>query len=79
MAEAMGLADKSFEGFYNAVCDMLDRLDIPQTLSEIGVPADCAPAVAVKAKLDSAALTNPRPSTIAEIQTIIENALKKGR
>ncbi len=79
MADALGLTDKSFDGFYNGVCSMLDRLNIPRTLTEIGVPADCASAVAEKAHQDSAAPTNPRPSTVAEIQTIIEHALNYGR
>ena len=79
MAEALGLADKSFDGFYGAVCHLLDDLEIPRTLTEIGVPADCAAAVAAKAHRDAAARTNPRPATPAEIQAVIEDALSKGR
>ncbi len=79
MAQAMGLTDTSFDGFYGAVCGILDHLDIPGTLAEIGVPADCAAAVAAKAHLDAAAGTNPRPATVPEIQAVIEDALTKGR
>lgn len=79
MAEAMGLDDKSFDGFYRAVCDLLDALDIPKTLADIGVPTDCAAAIAEKTIQDSAAATNPRQATVPEIQVIIEQALSHGR
>jgi alcohol dehydrogenase class IV len=79
MAAAMDLADKSFDSFYRAVCEMLDVLDIPKTLADIGVPVDCAATIAEKALQDSAATTNPRQATVAEIQGIIETALTEGR
>ena len=79
MAEAMGLSDRSFDGLYGAVCERLDDLQIPKTLADIGVPLDCAAAMAEKAHLDAATATNPRPSTVAEIQAIIEQALTEGR
>jgi len=79
MAAAMGFDDKSFKGFYGGVCTMLDRLGIPKTLVDIGVPADQAEAIAAKAILDSAVATNPRRATKEEIQVIIEEALTRGR
>ncbi len=79
MAEALGLDDRSFDGFYRAICDLLDSLDIPKTLVDIGVPDDCAPAIAEKAIQDGAAATNPCQATVAEIQTVIEDALRHGR
>ncbi len=79
MAAAMGLKDKSFNGFYAAVCNILDQLDIPKTLAELGLPLDSAAGLAEKANLDTAAGTNPRVATIAEIQTLIEDALTNGR
>lgn len=79
MAEAMGLADKTFDGFYSAVCAILDHLEIPKTLADIGVPVGCAVALAEKAHQDAAAPTNPRPSTVAEIEAVIEDALNNGR
>ena len=45
MAAAMGLKDKSFDGLYRAICDILDDLEIPKTLVDIGVPPDCAAAL----------------------------------
>jgi len=79
LADAMGVPDKSFDGFYAAVCALLDDLDIPKTLADIGVPTDCAPAVARKAAQDAAAGTNPRPATVAEIEQVLGQALKIGR
>lgn len=79
MCDAMNLEDKSFDGFYRAVCEVLDLLNIPRTLADIGIPIDCAAAIAEKAIQDSAAATNPRAATVAEIQSIIERAIGIGR
>ena len=79
MAEAMGLEDKSFEGFYGGVCDFLDNLNIPKNLTEIDVPDNCAASISEKAFQDSAVGTNPRQSTAADIQAIVEDALSFGR
>lgn len=79
MADAMGLEDRTFDGLYRAVCDLLDQLSIPKTLTDIGVGSDCAPRIAAKAIQDSAAGTNPRPASLGEMQSIIERALTTGR
>ena len=79
MAAALGLKDQSFEGFYGAVCRLLDRLEIPRTLADIGVPADRLARLAEKAHQDAAAATNPRSATPAEIQGVIEAAFSHGR
>lgn len=79
MCAAMDIGDKSFDGFYGTVCNLLDSLEIPKTLADIGVPADCAAAIAAKAIQDIAAATNPRTATVSEIQTIIERAITEGR
>jgi len=79
MAESMGLKDKSFDGFYGAVCEILDSLQIPRTLADIGVPIDCAASISKKAIQDSAAATNPKQASVAEIQSIIETVLTFGR
>ncbi len=57
----------------------LDNLEIPRTLADIGVPASCAAALAEKAFQDAAALTNPRTTTVVEIQAVIEDTLNNGR
>ena len=79
MAQAMDLADTSVEGFISAVDALLDQIGIPKSLGEIGVPADCAARIAEKALKDSAARTNPRTATLAEVVTLTETAIAKAR
>jgi len=79
MADAMGLTDSSIGGFIAEVERILDDLDIPRSLSEIGVPADCAGRIAEKALQDSAAGTNPRTASITEMRVLVETAITKAR
>lgn len=79
MSHALGLAGASFDDFYLQVCGLLDRLEIPKSLHDIGVPLDCAEGIAIKAIQDSAASTNPRAASVGEIQLIVEQALTSGR
>ena len=79
MAQAMGLEDTGFVAFHAHICGLLDRIGIPKTLADIGVPADCAPRIAAKAIQDSAAGTNPRALTVEEIVPVIEEAVTRGR
>jgi alcohol dehydrogenase class IV len=75
----MGLSDHSFDGFYCAICDWLDQLDIPKNLSELGIPDDAVSRLAEKTMKDSAYGTNPKASTQAEIETLMMEALHNGR
>ncbi len=79
MAQAMHLDDHSVEGFISAVEQMLDDLNIPKALSEIGVPDDCAGRIAEKALKDSAAATNPKEMSLDEVRTLVETAIAKAR
>jgi len=79
MAQAMNMPDHSVSGFINSVEAMLDEIKIPKSLGEIGVPADCAERIAEKAMKDSAARTNPRIATLAEVQVLTETAIAKAR
>lgn len=79
MSQAMGLTDTSVPGFISAVEALLDQIGIPKSLGEIGVPADCAARIAEKALKDSAARTNPRTATLAEVVTLTETAIAKAR
>ncbi len=79
MAEAMGMSDHSIDGFITAVEAMLDEIKIPKSLGEIGVPIDCAARIATKALKDSAARTNPRSATLAEVQALTQTAIVNAR
>ena len=79
MAEAMEISDHSVAGFISAVESILDEIHIPRSLSEIGVPIECAERIAAKALKDSAAKTNPRLASLDEVRVLIETAIKKAR
>ncbi|MDG1259731.1 MAG: iron-containing alcohol dehydrogenase [Paracoccaceae bacterium] len=79
LSQAMGLRDTSFEAFYAHVCAILDQVGIPKTLTDIGVPSDCAARIADKALQDSAAGTNACALTAQDIERVIAVALNKGR
>ena len=79
MAQACGLDDHSFDGFYQAVCRLLDQLYIPRDLKELKVPDSGFDRLAQKAVQDSGASTNPRSATADEIETIIREAFDHGR
>jgi alcohol dehydrogenase class IV len=79
MAQAMGLSDTSFDGFYAAVCALLDQVEIPRKLGDINVPDDGITRLAEKALQDSAAGTNPRSLTTDRIEAVIRDALETGR
>ena len=79
LSQAMGLRDTSFEAFYAHVCAILDQVGIPKTLTDIGVPSDCAARLADKALQDSAAGTNACALTAQDIERVIVVALTKGR
>ena len=79
LTAALGLADSEFDSFYQALCALLDELDIPRSLADLGVPLSAAPALAKKAHLDAAAATNARPASVADIERILEEAITYGR
>ena len=79
MAEAMKLPDHSVDGFITSVEALLNEIAIPKSLGEIGVTVDCAERIAGKALKDSAARTNPRIATLAEVQALTETAITKAR
>ncbi|KTC24935.1 MULTISPECIES: iron-containing alcohol dehydrogenase [Pseudomonas] len=79
VAQALGLPDAEFETFYNAVCALLDRLEIPRSLAELGVRQADVGAVARKAMGDPARLTNPRDSTQAQLEALLTQAINHAR
>ncbi len=79
MADAMGLEDKTADAFIAEIKRQLDEIGIPKSLSEIGVPLDCAERIAGKAMQDSAASTNPRAANLGEMRQLVEAAITKAR
>ncbi len=79
MADAMGLQDHGTDAFIAEIERMLDAIEIPKSLGEIGVPPDCAARIAEKAMRDSAAGTNPRTATVDEVRGLTQTAIAKAR
>jgi alcohol dehydrogenase class IV len=79
MAQAMGLTETGFDAFHAHICALLDDIGIPRTLADIGVPEDCAARIAAKALQDSAAGTNPRQASAAEVKALVLEAIGTGR
>ena len=79
MADALSINDKTTDGFVREIEATLTRLDIPKSLSSIGVPLDCASRVAEKAMFDSAASTNPVKGNSSDIKALIERSILEAR
>ena len=79
MAAALELESDDFDTFYHALCQLLDDLDIPRSLGDLGVPLDAVGELARKAHQDAAAASNIRTASIAEIEQVIHEAIETGR
>ena len=79
MSRAVKLDQDNFDAFHSWICVLLDRLEIPRSLSDIGIPVDAARRLAEKAYQDTATATNPRPVDIETIERLIVEATTKGR
>ena len=79
ISHAMDLKDASSEIIIKEIEEMLDYLDIPRSLSEIGVPLECKKRIAKKAMLDSATGTNPRVTQIEDLEELTEISILSAR
>ena len=79
MSEAMQFEDHSVDSFILNIDKILDRIKIPKSLSEIGVPEDCVDRISKKAMTDQAFATNPRIATLEETKEITLASIKKAR
>ncbi len=75
MAQAMGLPDAGFDGFYGAICGLLDRLAIPTGIAALGARAADLPGIAERSYADSSRATNPRLASVEQIQAILAEAM----
>jgi len=79
MSEAMQYEDHSVKSFISNIDGLLDRINIPRSLGEIGVPEDSAERIAEKAMLDSAYGTNPRSSSYEQVFEMVSTSITKAR
>ncbi|WP_367986624.1 iron-containing alcohol dehydrogenase [Vibrio sp. NTOU-M3] len=75
LARALSLQSPGFEAVHQWVLSMREILDIPHTLTEIGINADEAKKVGELAVLDAAAGGNPIPFTAEEYTQLFMYAL----
>jgi alcohol dehydrogenase class IV len=74
LAAYIGLADASFDGFLEWVLELRRRLDIPHSLSELGVSGDDVDRLALMAEADPSAAGNPRRFDAAAARQVLEAA-----
>ena len=79
ISHAMDLKDASSDIIIQEIEEILDYLDIPRSLSEIGVPLECKKRIAKKAMLDSATGTNPRVTQIKDLEELTEISILSAR
>ena len=79
MCRALGASGDDFGALINWVEQLLEDLQIPRGLGEIGVTDDRAGEIAVKAMGDAATETNPAPATVADIDALLRRAIVAAR
>jgi len=79
MCQAMNLKNNDFDYFYQSVCELLNILEIPKNLGDIGIKDSSLDSLSKKALKDSAFATNPRTATLQEMKDIIAQSIFKGR
>ena len=79
MSSAMHYEDSSVEAFISNLGEILDRIEIPKSLDEIGVPIDCVERISEKAMKDSAYATNPRIASLEDMHQLVYKSIKQAR
>ena len=79
MSEVMQFENHTVDGFISNIEKVLDRIKIPKSLSEIGVPEDCVRRIAEKSMQDQAYGQNPKKATFEEVQKIVLTSIKQAR
>ena len=79
MCQAMNLKKNDFNYFYKSICELLNQLDIPKNLLDIGIKDSSLDSLSKKALTDSAFATNPRTATLQEMKEIISQSIFEGR
>lgn len=79
IAHAMQLDDDRFETFHAAICSLLDRLDIPKGLSELGVPHEIVDDILAAVEGGPAYATNPVHCPRETLAALIHEAIDAAR
>ena len=70
ISHAMDLKEASSDMIVKEIEQILDYVNIPRSLTEIGIPLECKKRIAKKAMPDSATATNPRLAQIEDIEKL---------
>ena len=79
ISHAMDLKEASSDMIVQEIEQILDYVNIPRSLTEIGIPLECKKRIAKKAMLDSATATNPRLAQIEDVEELIEISILAAR
>jgi alcohol dehydrogenase class IV len=79
ISHAMDLKEASSDMIVQEIEQILDYVNIPRSLTEIGIPLECKKRIAKKAMLDSATATNPRLAQIEDIEELTEISILAAR
>ena len=79
ISHAMDLKEASSDMIVQEIEQILDYVNIPRSLTEIGIPLECKKRIAKKAMLDSATATNPRVAQIEDVEELIEISILSAR
>ena len=79
ISQALNLEGRDFDAVYHWICQLLDHLEIPKSLDEIGVDTSKLNSLAERAFSDSATATNPRKPQLEELEMVLSEAIGQGR
>jgi alcohol dehydrogenase class IV len=79
IAQALNLDGRDFDAIYQWICQLLDHLEIPKSLDEIGVETIKISSLARRALVDSATGTNPRKPELEQLEMVLREAISQGR
>ena len=79
ISRALNLEGRDFDAIYHWTCKLLDQLEIPRSLAEIGLDTSKVSSLAERAFSDSATATNPRKPELKELEMVLNEAISQGR
>ena len=79
ITHAIDLKEASSYMSVQEIEQILDYVNIPRSLTEIGIPLECKKRIAKKAMLDSATGTNPRVAQIKDVEKLTEISILSAR
>ena len=79
ISKALKLGGRDFDDMYHWICRLLDDLDIPKSLDELGVEKTKVSSLAERAFSDSATATNPREPELEELEMVLLEAITLAR